>query len=157
MATTPIKFSRLVHNHPITNHWSMTIRLRIWTKSSHYQMLPASFQSFCLIWNDFCHTAGLVCWSLMSLCHSNGHIETMPARQFNPFTVLTRIRSQFLRTQWRAIISKGTRICLRPLSHRGWHHTAGNRLPIFISVCCQHPVASTDNKLVILQYFIREG
>ena len=40
-----------------------------------------------------------VCWSLMSLCHSNGHIETMPAREINPFTALTRIRSQFLRTQ----------------------------------------------------------
>ena len=37
--------------------------------------------------------------SLMSLCHSNGHIETMPAREINPFTALTRIRSQFLRTQ----------------------------------------------------------
>ena len=22
----------------------------------------------------------------MSLCHSNGHIETMPAREINPFT-----------------------------------------------------------------------
>ena len=40
-----------------------------------------------------------VCWSLTSLCHSNGHIETMPAREMNPFTALTRIRSQFLRTQ----------------------------------------------------------
>ena len=40
-----------------------------------------------------------VCWSLTSLCHSNGHIETMPAREINPFTALTRIRSQFLRTQ----------------------------------------------------------
>ena len=40
----------------------------------------------------------LVCWSLTSLCHSNGHIETMPAREINPFTALTRIRSQFLRT-----------------------------------------------------------
>ena len=39
----------------------------------------------------------LVCWSLTSLCHSNGHIETMPAREMNPFTALTRIRSQFLR------------------------------------------------------------
>ena len=39
-------------------------------------------------------------WSLTSLCHSNGHIETMPAREINPFTALTRIRSQFLRTQW---------------------------------------------------------
>ena len=27
-----------------------------------------------------------VCWSLTSLCHSNGHIETMPAREINPFT-----------------------------------------------------------------------
>ena len=44
--------------------------------------------------------AGLfVCWSLTFLCHSNGHIETMPAREINPFTALTRIRSQFLRTQ----------------------------------------------------------
>ena len=41
----------------------------------------------------------LVGWSLTSLCHSNGHIETMPAREINPFTALTRIRSQFLRTQ----------------------------------------------------------
>ena len=41
----------------------------------------------------------LVCWSLTSLCHSNGHIETMPAREINHFTALTRIRSQFLRTQ----------------------------------------------------------
>ena len=41
----------------------------------------------------------LVCWSLTSLCHSDGHIETMPAREINPFTALTRIRSQFLRTQ----------------------------------------------------------
>ena len=40
------------------------------------------------------------CWSLTSLCHSNGHIETMPAREINPFTALTRIRSQYLRTQW---------------------------------------------------------
>ena len=42
----------------------------------------------------------LVCWSLTSLCHSNGHIETMPAWEINPFTALTRIRSHFLRTQW---------------------------------------------------------
>ena len=34
-----------------------------------------------------------VCWSLTSLCHSIGHIETMPAREINPFTALTRIRS----------------------------------------------------------------
>ena len=33
----------------------------------------------------------LVCWSLTSLCHSNGNIETMPAREINPFTALTWI------------------------------------------------------------------
>ena len=36
---------------------------------------------------------------ITSLCHSNGHIETMPAREINPFAALIRIRSQFLRTQ----------------------------------------------------------
>ena len=52
-------------------------------------------------WLNVCELVlfGLVCWSLTSLCHSNGHIETMPAREINPFTALTRIRSQFLRTQ----------------------------------------------------------
>ena len=45
------------------------------------------------------HRVQVVCWSLTSLCHSNGHIETMPAREINPFTALTRIRSQFFRTQ----------------------------------------------------------
>ena len=49
---------------------------------------------------DWLSWVGLVCWSLTSLCHSNGHIETMPAREINPFTALTRIRPQFLRTQW---------------------------------------------------------
>ena len=63
-----------------------------------------------------------VCWSLTSLCHSNGHIETMPAREINPFTALTRIRSQFLRTQWSTSNhSEWTRLRVRPLSHRGWH------------------------------------
>ena len=66
-----------------------------------------------------------VCWSLTSLCHSNGHIETMPAREMNLFTALTRIRSQFLRIQWRAIISEWTRLRLRPLSHRGWPSLPG--------------------------------
>ena len=46
------------------------------------------------------NTWWLVCWSLTSLCDSNGHIETMPGREINPFTALTRIWSQFLRTQW---------------------------------------------------------
>ena len=62
-----------------------------------------------------------VCWNLTSLCHSNGHIETMPAREINPFTALTRIRSQFLMTQWSTSNhSEWTRLRLRPLSHRGW-------------------------------------
>ena len=62
-----------------------------------------------------------VCWSLKSLCHSNRHIETMPAREINPFTALTRIRSQFLRTQWSTSNhSEWTRLRIRPLSHRGW-------------------------------------
>ena len=46
-----------------------------------------------------------VCWSLTSLCHSNGHTETMPAREINPFTALTRIRSQFLRNNDRRAIT----------------------------------------------------
>ena len=62
-----------------------------------------------------------VCWSLTSLCHSNRHIETMPAREINPFTALTRIRSQFLRTQWSTSNhSEWTRLRIKPLSHRGW-------------------------------------
>ena len=53
---------------------------------------------FCLIFHDlWARTTQypgefvVVCWSLTSLCHSNGHIETMPAREINPFTALTRI------------------------------------------------------------------
>ena len=34
----------------------------------------------CPISGRFIVNVGLVCWSLTSLCHSNGHIETMPAR-----------------------------------------------------------------------------
>ena len=49
--------------------------------------------------SDYGDYGGLVCWSLTSLCHSNRHIETMPAREINPFTALTRIRYQLLRTQ----------------------------------------------------------
>ena len=66
----------------------------------------------------------LVCWSLTSLCHSNGHI--VPAREINPFTALTRIRSQFLRTQWstsnhqrvravRGLISRAGMVSICPL------------------------------------------
>ena len=73
-----------------------------------------------------------VCWSLTSLCHSNGHIETMPAREINPFTAQTRIRSQFIRTQWSTSNhSEWTRLRLRPLRHRGWLYQMCN---ILISV-----------------------
>ena len=34
---------------------------------------------------------GLVCWSLTSLCHSNGHIETMPAREITIYRMDTTI------------------------------------------------------------------
>ena len=73
--------------------------------------------------SNFCHkyVCLFVCWSLTSLCHSNGHIETMPAREINPFTAPTRIRSQFLRTLWSTSNhSEWTRQRIRPLSHRGW-------------------------------------
>ena len=63
--------------------------------------LPTSSCNACMMCSD-CFPDLLkfvVCWSLTSLCHSNGHIETMLAREMNPFTALTRIRSQFLRTQ----------------------------------------------------------
>ena len=76
----------------------------------------------------------IVCWSLASLCHSNGHIETMPAREINPFTALTRIRSQFVRTQWRAIISEWTRLRIRPLSHPGWLKCIGGESTIILAL-----------------------
>ena len=34
-------------------------------------------------WREYVWKGRLVCWSLTSLCHSNGHIETMPAREIN--------------------------------------------------------------------------
>ena len=83
----------------------------------------------------------IVCWSLTSLCHSNGHIETMPAREINPFTALTRIRSQFLRTQWSTSNhSEWTRLRIRPLSHRGWpkHHIKKCMWwPTLVNVICK--------------------
>ena len=81
------------------------------------------------------YLAKIVCWSLTSLCHSNGHIETMPAREINPFTALTRIRSQFLRTQWSTSNhSEWTRLRFRPLSHRGWHYLAKTNFPDYSSL-----------------------
>ena len=65
---------------------------------------------------------------LRSCYQDHGHVETMPAQKVNPFPAQTWIRSQFLMTQWWAIISELTRLCLRPLSHRGWqvHWWSGN-------------------------------
>ena len=79
----------------------------------------------CRSWNYvyklFVFTCLFVCLSLTSLCHSNGHIETMPAREINPFTALTRIRSQLLRTHWSTSNHcEWTELRVRPLSHRGW-------------------------------------
>ena len=98
-----------------------------WLQGSEYDL---KCNDLVIFWKDvflFNYTYNIirclfVCWSLTSLCHSNGHMATMPAREINPFTALTRIRSQFLRTQWSTSNhSEWTRIRLRPLSHRGWH------------------------------------
>ena len=84
--------------------------------------------------SPLCPGFGLVCYSLTSLCHINGHIETMPDREINPFTALTRIWSQFLMTQWWAIISEWTRLRLRPLSHWGLALYPGTRIYIPIKI-----------------------
>ena len=85
-------------------------------------------------------TCQFVCWSLTSLCHSNGHIETMPAREINPFTALTRIRYQFLRTQWSTSNhSEWTRLRLRPLSHRGWLGHVSGEAPAWPNTAQRHP------------------
>ena len=62
----------------------------------------------------------LVCWRLTSLRHNNGHIETMPAREINPFTALPFDPSFSGHNDRRAIISEWTRLRFRSLSHRGW-------------------------------------
>ena len=88
----------------------------------HYFDSMSELHTNILYTNQITHIPGFVCLSLTSLCHSNGHIETMPAREINPFTALTRIRSQFLRTQWSTSNhSEWTQLRIRPLSHRGWH------------------------------------
>ena len=94
---------------------------RFWSLQLNWKKKIILFRQLCTF----------VCWSLTSLCHSNGHIETMPAREINPFTALTRIRSQFLRTQWSTSNhSEWTRLRLRPLSHRGWLNFARELVPI---------------------------
>ena len=47
----------------------VNLKTRISNINDHQCILPSLF----------------VCWSLTSLCHSNGHIETMPAREVTPF------------------------------------------------------------------------
>ena len=55
------------------------------------------------------------------LTRRGGHTSALPAREINLFTALTRIRFQFLRTQWSTSNhSEWTRLRLRPFSHRGW-------------------------------------
>ena len=70
-----------------------------WRKDVAYKFIDLTQGKFIDGCRDRYGNVSIVCWSLTSLCHSNGHIETMPAREINPFTALTRIRSQFLRTQ----------------------------------------------------------
>ena len=81
----------IVQSKLLKNHWCMSCYSQIATQLNGKQNTHTNNR----VWHKL-----FVCWSLTSLCHSNGHIETMPARVINPFTALTRIRSQFLRTQW---------------------------------------------------------
>ena len=91
---------------PGENLWSMHLWVRKYSWSEHARYQNVQF---------------IVYWSLTSLCHSNGHIETMPAREINPFTVLTRIRSVSQDTMIDEQSQRvDTTIRLRPLSHRGW-------------------------------------
>ena len=70
--------------------------IRIYT--CHMKTTTLTGRNASLTWRNASLTWCLfVCLSLTSLCHC---IETMPAREINPFTALTRIRSQFLRTKW---------------------------------------------------------
>ena len=95
--------------------WPVPTCMAGWPASQHPQEYPGPLGSAHNTLSVF------VCWSLTSLCHSNGHIETIPAREINPFTALTRIRSQLLRTQWSTSNhSEWTQLRVRPLSHRGW-------------------------------------
>ena len=79
-------------------------KIMTWFNCVHRSMKPG--RTNCINWSWLTRkgvgssTWRFVCWGLKSLCHSNGHIETMPAREINPFNARTRIRSQFLRTQW---------------------------------------------------------
>ena len=77
-----------------SGYWQVSLSQEARVKTAiatHSDLFQFRVMPFSLCW--------LVCWSLTSLCHSSGHIETMPAREINPFTALTRIRSQLLRTQ----------------------------------------------------------
>ena len=122
--------------HQFIHHWHLRGK-------SHY-----------ILW--FVTKQGLVCWSLTSHCHRNGYIETMPAREINPFTALNRIRSQFLGTQWRTSISEWTKLRLRPLSHRGWMSlnrecvTTLTIYPTVFSASTDSYVSEWNNKTPIL-------
>ena len=84
--------------------WPQFLRTQ-WRAISEWTRLrlrPLSHRAdFNYIWTKFSkskHSYGLLEFNV-SLSQW-WHIETMPAREMNPFTALTRIRSQFLRTQW---------------------------------------------------------
>ena len=110
------KFSGSLPNYNLPRIWNeWTPKIPEYTSRTHFKnninkSFTASYLFFCLL-------------EFNVSCHSNRHIETMPAREINPFTALTRIRSQFLRTQWSTSNhSEWTRLRFRPLSHRGWLH-----------------------------------
>ena len=80
-----------VHSNRTWNHhqqhWACTGYIDVY--NGGFLIISVSVQHM----TQWAHDVGLVCWSLMS------QLETMPAREINLFTALTRIRSQFLRTQ----------------------------------------------------------
>ena len=65
--------------------WSIQMHQNVYFKQSRSVLCPSMstfiYSSLILLSIDIMSIIhGLVCWSLTSLCHSNGHIETMPAR-----------------------------------------------------------------------------
>ena len=93
------KFS--CHHHQIQCHWCMDRYQQVlnWINQYPHQNLHQHASS--------CHylirISGIywACWSLTSLCHSNGHIDTMPAKKLKPSPPWQEF-DPCLRTQLRA-------------------------------------------------------
>ena len=91
----------MVMTFTVTNCWckseKITRNIKIFQqKSSGFLVCLEHCEQLLWVWHQ---TISLVCWRLTSLCHSNGHIKTMPAREISPFTALTRMQFQLLKTQ----------------------------------------------------------